>query len=467
LEQSELERKEREMRNSLAYGLRSLVLALLVIPGLPFVKASPPPVQAIPAEALSASGWEDVTPDTSTATMYTLDMLSATEGWAGGMAGFILKYNGSEWGGVPTTFDKPILGMDMVNSNLGWGVGWGGIIVKYDGSSWQVVPGTPDVASLADVFMLSASDGWAVGSGGTILRYAGGTWQPVSSPVTTQLKGIDILNAGDGWAVGVSGVILHWNGGAWSGGTVVPGGSGLYAVDAAGAADVWAVGGAGLIYHYTGGGWSSVPSPTTETLYAVEMVDSQNGWAVGANGTIIRYKNGTWQLASSPVTDDLYALDMVSATDGWAMGKGGKILHYSPKPADLSTSTKTVDKTHAAAGDELQYTIRVKNSGDLDALAVVVTDMLDLGLVSYVSSSTSKGSILGPNPLVVTIGNMAPAEEVVITFQVNVIDQGLECWFVPNQAQIAMTGAQWNREAITTVGDCHSVYVPVVFRKYP
>ena len=63
----------------------------------------------------------------------------------------------------------------MVSASEGWAVGTGGLIVRYAQEVWTRVA-SPTNQTLQSIAMVSAAEGWAVGDRGTILRYAGGTW---------------------------------------------------------------------------------------------------------------------------------------------------------------------------------------------------------------------------------------------------------------------------------------------------
>jgi uncharacterized repeat protein (TIGR01451 family) len=456
--------------------LTSLLAALVLLAGS-LVGIAQPAVQS--ASSPDPAGWE-IFPTAATGTIYTVDMLSSTDGWAGGMAGFILHYTGGDWVSVQTNFDSPINGIHMLSASSGWGVTYKGQVIRYDGS-W-FVHSTPASASLDDVFMLSETDGWAVGGPvligsslvGTILRYNAGSnsWQQVSCPSPNWLLGIDMLSASDGWIVGVGGTVLRWNGTAWQGGSIAPG-LGLNHLDAGTATDVWAVGyeagGGGVLYHWNGSAWSRLASPNGAKLNAVQMVSSTYGWAVGDGGTILRYDGSSWQPVASPTTAAIYTLDMVSCAEGWAFTQGTKILHYNGIPADLSTSRKRVDHLYAAPGDRLTYTITTRNSGDCDAGGVQVTDAVPPN-TSYVTSSatTTQGTIQEPTPtepLRVQVGTIAPQDVVTITFQVDVGDTGQTCWFVLNKAIVGLGGAEWTPGTVTTIGTCNHMYVPLMFKR--
>lgn len=463
------------------HSVKVVVLAAML--ALTFL-SSPLQVTADPSPTVApqaSSGWELVTSPAS-ATMYTLDMIDASNGWSGGMAGFMFYYDGTGWWGNPTSFQYVINGIDMVSGSLGWGVTWQGRMIKYDGSSWWV-HSQPAKSSLDDLFMLSASDGWAVGGigengKGTILRYNPGAdaWQAVSSPVSAWLKAIDMVNANDGWIVGISGTFVHWNGSTWQGASLFPGVA-LMDVDMVSSTDGWAVGStgtppdvAGVIYHYNGTSWSQEAKFSGSPLHAVSMVSSNEGWAVGDGGTILHFWNGTWTPVASPTDKALYAIQMLSPTDGWAMGKDGVILRYRGV-YDLSSSIKRVNPRHATAGQRLTYTIQVSNTGTIPAPAVTVTDPIPPGTV-YVpgSASTTRGTVQSTNPLVVAVGDLPSGESALITFQVDIPPVGglsnSGCGFIINDAVIGVEGTQITRRAATSIGDCYESYLPLSPRRY-
>ena len=157
---------------------------------------------------------------------------------------------------------------------------------------------------------------------------------------------------------------------------------------------------------------------------------------------------------------------MLSDREGWAVGRFGTLLHYTGAP-DLSTSYKGVEPRHAAAGSELTFTLKVQNSGEARALSVTVTDTIDPALLTYVPGSleTTMGTITNPtNPFVVDVGDLKVGEVATITLRATVVDQGLDCWFAPNQAVIAYEGIQLTRRGTATIGTCQAVYLPLIMR---
>jgi len=451
--------------------LAGLLAALVLLAG-PALGSAQPAVPVAPSPDLT--GWELFGTE-STGTMYTMDMISSSDGWAGGMAGFMIHYTG-DWVGIETEFDSAIFGIDMLSAGSGWGVTYKGQVIRYNGATWTV-HSTPASAPLSDIYMVSETDGWAVGgplqTGGTILRYNGSTWQPVACPVPYWLQAVDMLSASDGWIVGVGGTVLRWNGSSWQGGSIAPGLL-LSDVDALSATDVWAVGfeieGGGVLYHWDGATWTRVASPNGARLNTVQMVNSRFGWAAGDGGTILRYNGSNWEVVASPVTAAINTLAVVSCTEAWAFAGSPYILHYTGGTPDMSASRKRVDQIYASPGARLTYTITATNNGFCDVGGVQVTDAVPAN-TTYVagSATTSQGTLTEPTltePLRVEVGTIAPEALVTITFQVDVGDTGQPCWFVPNMTVIAGDGSQWTRGAVTTIGTCYHYYVPLVFKTW-
>jgi hypothetical protein len=133
-------------------------------------------------------------------------MVSATNGWAVGNYGVILRWNGSTWSSISSPTTRNLHTVHMVSASSGWAVGGdyfggSGIILRWNGSSWSVVP-LPTTPELLDVWMLSALDGWAVGYNGTLLHWNGSNWTAAASPSADTYTSVAMFTTNDGWAVG-------------------------------------------------------------------------------------------------------------------------------------------------------------------------------------------------------------------------------------------------------------------------
>ena len=101
-----------------------------------------------------------------------------------------------------------------------------------------------------------------------------------------------------------------------------------------------------------------------------------------------------------------------------------------PKPVlagtqllDLQKSAEDVNGSPINIGDEIEYKITVQNITTTAQSGVVITDAIP-AYTEYVadSASVTQGSISGPDPLVATIGTLAPQQTVTFTFRVSVTE---------------------------------------------
>jgi len=295
--------------------------------------------------------------------LYGLHMRTSTDGWAVGEAlpitnpsGFpptILHWNGAAWTAITPSgvaLGQTLYAVDTLSATEGWAVGDGNIfgddtvaaaMLKWDGSIWTSVPsGTPIGARLYSIDMVSSTDGWAVGC---------------TDPLT----------------LCATPVIVRWNGLAWSQVTPPTNIAGLYDVFMLSPTDGWAVGnaqgGQATIVHWDGTQWRRAPGPATGAngfLRSVHMVSSTDGWAVGQvdmvsapdgvtgpRSLIVHWDGMTWDVVATPplpptMSVALQSVFMVAALDGWIASGQGLILHYGPEfiPA-TTTSTSTITET--------------------------------------------------------------------------------------------------------------------------
>jgi len=244
----------------------------------------------------NGAAWTSVTPSGVALgrTLYAVDMLSATESWAVGdgatdTAATMLKWDGTIWTSVPsgTPVNQPDAGdysrlysIDMLSSTDGWAVGCATpptcatpVIVRWNGLAWSQVTAPTGISGLYDVFMLSPTDGWAVGNAtstqATIIHWDGIQWRWVPGPAVADdgfLHSVHMVSPTDGWAVG------------WYGTASFPDGSATRS----------------LIVHWDGLTWNVVatmPLPPTLAvrLRSVFMVAALDGWIVSDQGLILKY----------------------------------------------------------------------------------------------------------------------------------------------------------------------------------
>ena len=316
--------------------------------------------------------------------LYSVFMVSPTEGWAVGAGGIIFHYFGGTW----NTFSSPITctagpplscpslrSIFMISPTEGWAVGDGGIIIHYSSGTWSgpVAPGTTS-RNLFSIFMVSSTEGWTFGAAGSILHYSGGSWSLLSSnliptsPVSLMNFNSAFFNsANDGWIVGTNGVIVHFDGvnyGTVTSPTINNFTSVSFGPPLTGPIDPndgWAVGNASVsdgilpneptIYHWDGFAWTKgVAIGTTNNLNSVFMVNSGDVWVVGGgdrttatcssgpSGTpvcpvILHFTGGAWNTISPPPgAYYLKSIFMVSSNEGWAVGEQAPTCNMQVAP---------------------------------------------------------------------------------------------------------------------------------------
>ena len=312
--------------------------------------------------------------------VFSVFMVSPTEGWAVGAQGVIYHYFGGSWNSFVSPVTTALTSVFMLSPTEGWAAGDGGVIIHYSAGTWSgpVSPGTTS-NDLFSIFMTSSTDGWAFGAKGTILHYSGGSWNVLpsnlvpTSPVVWFNFTSSFFNAPiDGWVVGTDGVVVHFDGASY--GTITSPKINNFTSISFGPPwtpinpnDGWAVGNASsttfepTIYHWNGFAWTKgVAIGTTNNLNSVFMINSGDIWAVGGGPhttascsaslcpVILHFTGGSWNSVTPPPGSfSLKSVFMVSPTEGWAVGE-----QTSTQPASL-----TCKNGNCPVGIILHYTV--------------------------------------------------------------------------------------------------------------
>jgi hypothetical protein len=405
----------------------------------------------------------------------SIQMLSASDGWAVGQGGAIIQWDGVSWKSMASPVASPnyLRGVWLASSADGWAVGDAvapalSQIFLWDGANWGLYQTSPVAAQLNaihgtdttnvfavgdspgagsppaiirwtggpawtnispagvalgldlyDVFVVNPSLAFAVGQSGTMLRWDGTVWASILSGTLKDLRGVWMVSDTDGWAVGDTGTIVRWNGLAWAPETS-PTTNPLNSVQALSSTDVWAVGDSGTILHRNGLGWTLVPVPSTAytvNLNSLYMLSDTEGWAVGASdGTapVILFWDGlTWtRVFPIPIVSlDLLDMWMVASQDGWAVGEAGLILRFGAGVVTITTTTITVPVTTSSTTTQ----------------SVTATTTVTTSTVSTSTTSTQTlTSTTTTTSLLVTVGTIGlPPSSPVPGFPVESILAGL------------------------------------------
>jgi hypothetical protein len=322
------------------------------------------------SEAATASpqnnGWTEV-PSPVTATLNSVAMVSATDGWAVGDNGALLRYNGQAWVASSLPVTTTLFSVSISSANNGWALGIDNtscctdILLRWNGAKWEsfTSPSPPWPVSMKDISVPNDTSAWVAGgificslgppcnpsdATGTISHWNGSSWNNTSIP-NIFLWSISMISDTDGWAVGTEVVqptkqlrsaIMHWNGSAWISIThptiEYPGGSIrniLEEVSALNATNAWvAVSNQNALLRWNGATWTQINSPVGGKP-SIATISINDAWAVGSDGVTGHWDGNMWAQVSTPVTTTLMSVAMVSANDSWAVGENGVILHYA------------------------------------------------------------------------------------------------------------------------------------------
>lgn len=333
-----------------------------------------PPSQADPAH------WYRVS-NPATGSLRAVDMVSSDVAWAVSMSsmdgpGQVLVFRDGTWQAASTHRNVYLMSIDMLSATEGWAVGYElgettrSVLLPIRSGRVGPVERTP-CHSLYDVQLLSPSEGWAVGSGGDdgkamcIAHLQNGSWSAVPSPGAGLLIGVEMVDAERGWAVGWEGTTLLYGDGAWR---EVPGPESPDTP--AGYLDFalmdmdhgWAVGGVGpSTLRLADGRWNVVDTGFDIVLGGVDMLSGDLAFAAGrarAGATdkpfVLRFQDGGWReedLSRASADIGLLDVDMIAPDDGWAVGFHNT-LRYGVPPwstaAASPTALATLDATPIA-----------------------------------------------------------------------------------------------------------------------
>jgi hypothetical protein len=287
----------------------------------------------------SSTGWK-ATAITGTTRLYGVWGKSATEVYAVGETGTILKFDGTSWksqsSGSTADF-RAVFGP----ASGGYVYAVGGEIYRLEGSSWvSNNTSTYYCTDLNGIWGTSESNLFAVGSSGDVCyRYSptSGYWSNMYLSITEDLKGIWGASATEIYVVGSAGVIVKGNGTTSSSGwskMSSPTSSDLQTVWGTSSTDVWAAGFDGVLVHYDGTSWSKVSTGSSSYFYGVHGSGSTNVFLVGhgifkSDENMFRSGDGVTftKVTSLPVTTYLNAVFIFSRDSLFAVGNT-HILQY-------------------------------------------------------------------------------------------------------------------------------------------
>ena len=133
--------------------------------------------------------------------LFSIQMISSTDGWAVGQLGTMLHYDGNTWTALdPSPAPQTLYDCFFVAPNLGFATGYSiqTYLLKFNGTEWVRQDDIP--FQIDKMFISSATDGWGVGYD-TIAHYDGTTFIPVIHQ-SQGMKSVFMVSSTDGWIVG-------------------------------------------------------------------------------------------------------------------------------------------------------------------------------------------------------------------------------------------------------------------------
>ncbi|MFQ5342748.1 MAG: two-component regulator propeller domain-containing protein, partial [Anaerolineae bacterium] len=149
-----------------------------------------------------------------------LAMPAPDQGWAIAETGHIYRYNG-RWSQASTLrATGGLRAIEMVSATDGWAAGDGGVIVRYANGRWTEtrIPRAFYAGGVTGLHVLSQDHVWASAAldtgpraEGAIFRYFGGSWEEVAHTTAGPLNAIWVDETlSNGWAVGNGGLVLRY-----------------------------------------------------------------------------------------------------------------------------------------------------------------------------------------------------------------------------------------------------------------
>ncbi|MCX6256848.1 MAG: YCF48-related protein [Bacteroidia bacterium] len=267
--------------------------------------------------------------------LYSMKFINSTNGWAVGMTGNIIKYNGTNWISQVSGIINDLNSVSFVDTLNGWVAGNDGLIIHTtDGGNNWIAQSSGVTKDLLSVNMISADNGWAVRKTGTTLHYTNSIWT-LHNFVSYDLSAVKFTSDSSGWIAGGANRIYHYNGSEWNLVNGIPDALLLERFFLTDDTHIWAAGTNslfGVVCKYDGYSWTDVLCGGTNNIpKSVFFTDNLNGWAVGYEGLIAHSTNGgeSWTILQPITNQSIYSVSFINENLGWAVGSSGMILKYS------------------------------------------------------------------------------------------------------------------------------------------
>lgn len=234
-------------------------------------------------------------------TLYDVWGSGASNVWGVGDKGELVRWNGTAWtlsryDGTSVAakdlgdFDTParsysLRGVWGSSASNVFAVGDSGVVLRYNGTTWTRMT-TPTTAQLTDVWGSGASDVYATTASGQLIRFNGSAWSLVSAvQAPGALWGVWGTAANNVYAVGDGGMVYRYDGASWQRIRLATRAA-LYAVGGTGASNVFVGGADGALYRWSGSAWLAEKARNGTSLIRGFWGTGTDVFAAGNGGLI-------------------------------------------------------------------------------------------------------------------------------------------------------------------------------------
>ena len=323
----------------------------------------------------------------------------ATNLWAVGDNGTILKGDGATWTPQASGTTEHLRAVSGTSASSVWAVGDAGTILFFNGTDWTAqTSGTTN--ALRGVWGSSGTNVFAVGDGGTILRSTNGTsWSAQSSGVTSRLRAVHGSGASSAWAVGDGGIVRFWNGTTWGGQNSLVTNQ-FNSVFASNSTNVWAVGAGGAVRKYSGSTWSGQTSASSADLNSVWAASTSSLLVSGASSAQMVSSNGTsWSNVMLNALGTFNGVFGVSSSVAWAVGDGGAIFKRDSGTGIAVPGSVVIPRSAST----LDLALRPIDDTDLEELETITLTIVPAASYQTYAPTTSATAWLRDNDNVNTL----------------------------------------------------------------
>ncbi|MBI5845292.1 MAG: hypothetical protein HZB23_11555 [Deltaproteobacteria bacterium] len=293
---------------------------------------------------------------------------SSTDIWAVGQNGIIMHYNGTVWAASASNTTENLNAVWGTAANNVWAVGNNGEILHYDGAAWDSTVASPTTRSLSCIWGADANHVYVGGNYKVFLKYDGANWTKVSGDSGAESGGMVYM---DIWGTSAANVYITYMSGFplneyavyWSDGNAPvlsysTSDSSPMSIWGSGPNDIWVGSTSGKYFHYTGS-WAEANTGDSNPIMVMWGTASNNVYAFGNYGSILRWNGSAWSqqrtLVNIGYNTRANAVWGASSNNIWAVGLYGCILHYNGSAWSYygRVNTEGLNKIWGTAADNI------------------------------------------------------------------------------------------------------------------